>query len=222
MNVAISEYGNLEEKLTFTTRFLQPGDKVLEIGCGTGALVEALNDAGYQAEGLDLYTDSQRNIFCHDLFTSSLPVRRKYRLVYIYYPDFGEKWSLLKQLFVRVCEVLTVDGVFLFDLHKHHSFPHDYQNVFFKDDSQKLVLSKSLKKKRELVIEKLKVDKARQTFDHFVDRWPVYTAKEIRSLTEGLFNVEGEYYDFTEPVLRPLSLSPSPTPHRTILHLTKK
>lgn len=48
--------GNLEANLNFLTRtnLLQPGDKILEIGCGIGTIVAELGKQGYDAVGTDI------------------------------------------------------------------------------------------------------------------------------------------------------------------------
>ncbi len=50
------EYGNLQTNLEFIaeTNLLQPGDRILEIGCGIGSVVFELSKQGYDITGTDI------------------------------------------------------------------------------------------------------------------------------------------------------------------------
>jgi SAM-dependent methyltransferase len=52
--VTFPEWGLMEWESVLYLRFLEPGDRVLLVGCGTGRDLIALLQRGYRAEGLDL------------------------------------------------------------------------------------------------------------------------------------------------------------------------
>lgn len=56
LDAGIENRGNLQTNLEFIaeTNLLKPGDKILEVGCGTGSLVFELSGQGYDVTGMDI------------------------------------------------------------------------------------------------------------------------------------------------------------------------
>lgn len=52
---ALSERGVHAEVVETTRQFVKPGARVLDVGCGRGALALRLHDAGYEVEGCDIF-----------------------------------------------------------------------------------------------------------------------------------------------------------------------
>jgi len=52
---ALSERGVHAEVVATTKQYLKPKDRVLDVGCGRGALALRLHDAGYEVEGCDIF-----------------------------------------------------------------------------------------------------------------------------------------------------------------------
>ena len=46
-----------DDWLDYTKRYLKPGSKILDVGCGTGTFTLSLAEEGYQVSGVDLSTD---------------------------------------------------------------------------------------------------------------------------------------------------------------------
>ncbi len=75
-----------------TSKYVKPGGRILEGGCGTGQVVYCLNSWGYEAHGVDFATDTIKNVseLFPDLHLSVQDVR------HLDFPDeyFDGYWSL--------------------------------------------------------------------------------------------------------------------------------
>ncbi|MFP4164633.1 MAG: class I SAM-dependent DNA methyltransferase [Chitinispirillaceae bacterium] len=106
-----------------------PVSRILDLGCGTGALVEHLCSRGHRAEGIDVSPEMIEIAKKRDVQGSPFRVQnlcrfstdQKYDLVTCTFHtlNYQEK-SLLDDLFFSVSMALNMGGVFLFDSYTEH------------------------------------------------------------------------------------------------------
>jgi|GEM_PF-3534246 len=114
------------KEIPLLKQLIPPGSKVLESGCGTGRLLLALKEAGYDISGYDLLPenvdevlkeDPEADVSVDDWYHTKYP-DKSFNAVYSLGRNILHEYSLPGQfqLFREVARVLKKGGKFIFDI----------------------------------------------------------------------------------------------------------
>ena len=120
---------NYDLWLEFIEEYLKPGDKVLDLACGTATLVTMLTLKGYNAEGLDLsesiieIANEKRkinrlsfNLYVQDM--TKFNTHKKYNMITCFFDsiNFLDSIKKVKNLFDCAYKHLEDNGLFIIDV----------------------------------------------------------------------------------------------------------
>lgn len=132
--------------LDFTLPYLKPGDKVLDLACGSGIFLTMLKLKGFDTTGLDLsetiieiakekakINRLDINFLVEDMTKFNL--NEKFDCITCFFDsvNFIENKKDLKEMFVRVSEHLNSGGYFIFDTFSKEMMK-EYENHHLQED----------------------------------------------------------------------------------------
>ncbi|WP_446853842.1 class I SAM-dependent DNA methyltransferase [Halobacillus faecis] len=208
-----------EQWVNFTKQMLQQyhakGQKILDVGCGTGEITHRLHDEGYQMTGIDLSSDMltvaqqkkpRAAIEWIQQDMTSLEGLSDYDCVISYCDvvNYLTDEQKVQQAFRSIYQTLTQGGVFLFDVHSIDHIRNDLSGATFAEVRDDLSfiwfcdpgeLEDSLVHDLTFFVES---DEKYQRFDEIHEQRG-YDHTVLQSwLAQSGFKVHGTFSDFSE------------------------
>ncbi|MBX0358787.1 class I SAM-dependent methyltransferase [Halobacillus sp. Nhm2S1] len=205
--------------VNFTKQMLQQyhanGQKILDVGCGTGEITHRLHDEGYQMTGIDLSSDmltvaQQKNpraaIEWLQQDMTALEGLSGYDCVISYCDvvNYLTDDQKVQQAFDSIYQTLTQGGVFLFDVHSIDHIHKDLSGATFaevRDDLSFIWFCDSGELENSLIHDLtffVEDDGKYQRFDEIHEQRG-YDQTVLRSwLSRSGFKVQGVFSDFSE------------------------
>lgn len=131
--------------------YRSPGQKLLDIGCGTGELAVRLAKAGYDVTGVDLSTEmltvadskaseNQLEIQFYEQDMRELNLPEQFDIITIMCDSLNYLETLddIKATFKRVNEHLNEEGLFIIDVHSLYKINQIFKNHEFTYNEEKL------------------------------------------------------------------------------------
>ena len=120
---------NYVKEVEFLINFIHQGDKIIDIGCGTGLHASLLEQKGFRVDGLDLNkemldiakTRVHSNLYLQNILEINL--NQKYDVVISMFAVLNHLKNLkeLEKALMNLKNILTDDGKIIIDLHNPQS-----------------------------------------------------------------------------------------------------
>ena len=134
-----------------TRQYLKPGEKILDVGCGTGTLSQLLANEGYRVTGVDLSEDMLALAYEKSL-TSGVSVEYVQQdmsrltgfkdfdgaVIYVDTLNYLQKDTEVFQTFQQIHSSLKEGGILIFDVHSLFKVTEIFEDYLFADTNPDL------------------------------------------------------------------------------------
>lgn len=202
---------NYDLWLEFIEQFLKPGDKVLDLACGTATLVTMLTLKGWEAEGLDLsesiieIANEKRkinrlnfNLYVQDM--TKFQTHKKYNMITCFFDsvNFLESIDKVKKMFDCAYKHLEDKGLFIIDIFSK-TLLNEYDGSQIVEDYETFKIDWKTKKISPTSLKHtIAIDDGDENFIETYKEY-YYDTKELNHKGFKLIKISGDFNDDYEP-----------------------
>lgn len=141
-----------DEWFSFVSHFLQPGDTILDLGCGSGTLLAKMSRAGHPVTGVDM-SENMLVLAQEKLLQSGTPFElyeydmsefladsASYDIIVSSCDSINylEEATMVETMFRNIETMLKPGGFFIFDVHSNFTFEERFKNWVYVDMQETL------------------------------------------------------------------------------------
>lgn len=192
--------------LEFIEPYLNKGDSILDLACGTGTFATMLKLKGYNSEGLDLSSDiieianekkkiNHLDIPFYVMDMTSFNIDKKYDMITCFFDsvNFLDSKSKIKKMFDSVYRHLKPNGYFIFDIASKYLF-NEYNGNEIHEDHETFYIDWISKVENNKLTHKIKI---KDVDDIFTESYYEYFY-EIKDVLDSRFKTIKIVGDFND------------------------